>query len=142
MDWLKLPAWKVRDRGFEPRSGIQVSKKEIVSSLLTRKDSIVWVEVASSTSDHQGSSFESCVWRAVASHSSHHPQEFLLVRFSLYVHKSGPKPHSFHIVRGASHNYRARDRNNGDTSKHYEMLIRFECGVSVVDDGSHSKTNS
>ena len=23
MQWLKLPAWKVEDRGFEPRSGIQ-----------------------------------------------------------------------------------------------------------------------
>ena len=27
MQRLKLPAWKVGDRGFEPRSGIQVSKK-------------------------------------------------------------------------------------------------------------------
>ena len=25
LKWLKLPAWKVGDRGFEPRSGIQVS---------------------------------------------------------------------------------------------------------------------
>ena len=23
--WLKLPAWKVGDRGFEPHSGLQVS---------------------------------------------------------------------------------------------------------------------
>ena len=36
------PAWKVRDRGFEPRSSIQVSKKPNVSSLLTRKYPIVW----------------------------------------------------------------------------------------------------
>ena len=28
MQWLKLPAWKVGDRGFEPRSGIQVAKKQ------------------------------------------------------------------------------------------------------------------
>ena len=27
VQWLKLPVWKVGDRGFEPRSGIQVSKK-------------------------------------------------------------------------------------------------------------------
>ena len=34
------------------------------------------------------------VWRAV---SSHHPQEDLLAQFSLHVHKSGLKPHSFHF---------------------------------------------
>ena len=39
---LMLPAWKVGDRGFDPRSGIQVSKKQNVSSLLTRKDYILW----------------------------------------------------------------------------------------------------
>ena len=33
--WLKLLAWKVGDRGFEPRPCIQVSKKQNVSSLLT-----------------------------------------------------------------------------------------------------------
>ena len=26
VQWSKLPAWKVRDRGLEPRSGIQVLK--------------------------------------------------------------------------------------------------------------------
>ena len=36
MQWLKLSAWKVGDRGFERRSGIQVSKKQNVSSPLTR----------------------------------------------------------------------------------------------------------
>ena len=40
--------------------------------------------------------FESCGWRAVSLHSSHHPQEVLLAQFSLYVHKGGLKPiHSF-----------------------------------------------
>ena len=29
MKWLELPAWKVGDRGFVPRSGIQVSKKDM-----------------------------------------------------------------------------------------------------------------
>ena len=28
VQWLKLPAWKVGDRGFEPRSGLQVSKEQ------------------------------------------------------------------------------------------------------------------
>ena len=51
-------------------------------------------EVACSASDLQGLNFESCVWRAV---SSHHPQEVLLAQFSLYVHKSGLKPDSFHF---------------------------------------------
>ena len=37
-------------------------------------------------SDHQGLNFESCVWRAASSRSSHHPQEVLLAQFSLYVH--------------------------------------------------------
>ena len=41
------------------------------------------------------SNFESCVWRTV---SSHHPQEVLLAQFSLYVHKGGLKPDSFHFI--------------------------------------------
>ena len=28
VQWLNLPAWKVRDLGFEPHSGLQVSKKQ------------------------------------------------------------------------------------------------------------------
>ena len=31
-------------------------------------------------------------------HSSHHPQEVLLAQFSLYVHKSGLEPDSFHFI--------------------------------------------
>ena len=38
-------------------------------------------EVAS-WADRQGSNFESCVWRAVSSHSSHHPQEVLLTQLN------------------------------------------------------------
>ena len=55
-------------------------------------------EVAVSASDRQGLNFEACVWRAVPSHSSHHPQAVLLAQFSLYVHKSGLKPNSFHFI--------------------------------------------
>ena len=55
-------------------------------------------EVACTASDRQGSNFESCVWRTVSSQSSHHPQEVLLAQFSLYVHKGGLKPDSFHLV--------------------------------------------
>ena len=54
-------------------------------------------EVACSAEDRQGSNFESCVWRTVSSQSSHHPQEVLLAQFSLYVHRGGLKPDSFHF---------------------------------------------
>ena len=36
-------------------------------------------EVASSSSDRHGLNVESCVWRAVTSFSSHHPQEVIPV---------------------------------------------------------------
>ena len=64
-------------------------KLNIVGSLRDR-------EVACSASDRQGSTFESCVWRAM---SSHDPQEVLLAQFNLYVHKSGLKPDPFHLPR-------------------------------------------
>ena len=48
-------------------------------------------------SHRQGSNLESCVWMAVSSHSSHHPQEVIMAQLSLglYVCKCGLKPHSF-----------------------------------------------
>ena len=72
---------------FLPHPRVKLS---IVGSLRDR-------EVACSASDRQGSNFESCVWRTVSSHSSHHPQEVLLAQFILYVHKGGLKPDSFHF---------------------------------------------
>ena len=66
-------------------------KVSIVGSLRDR-------EVACSASDRHGSNFESCVWRTMSSQSSHHPQEVLLAQFSLYVHKGGLKPDSFHFI--------------------------------------------
>ena len=79
-------AWTDGYRGLVPQSGLQVLKKTY-SSRPTRH--IVWKlrdrEVACSASD------------AVSSHSSHHSQAVLLAKFSLYVHRSGPKPHSFHF---------------------------------------------
>ena len=65
-------------------------KLSIVGSLRDREE-------ACSASDRQGSNFESCVRRTVSSHSSHHTQEVLLAQFSLYVHKGGLKPDSFHF---------------------------------------------
>ena len=73
---------------FLPHPRVKVST---VGSLRDR-------EVACSASDRQGSNFESCVWRTVSSQSSHHPQEVLLAQFSLYVHKGGLKPDSFHLL--------------------------------------------
>ena len=87
---LKLPAWEVGDRGFEPHAGLHSKRFNIVGSLRDR-------EVAFSTSDLQGSNFEFFVWRAVLSNSSHHPQEVLLTQFSIHVHICGLKPHSFHF---------------------------------------------
>ena len=72
---------------FLPHPRVKVS---IVGSLRDR-------EVACSASDRQGSNLESCVCRTVSSQSSHHPQEVLLAQFSLYVHKGGLKPDSFHL---------------------------------------------
>ena len=73
---------------FLPHPRVKVS---IVGSLRDR-------EVACSASDRQSSNFESCVCRTVSSQSSHHPQEVLLAQFSLYVHKGGLKPDSFHFL--------------------------------------------
>ena len=72
---------------FLPHPRVKVS---IVESLRDR-------EVACSASDRQGFNFESCVWRTVSSQSSLHHQEVLLAQFSLYVHKGGLKPDSFHL---------------------------------------------
>ena len=73
---------------FLPHPRVKLS---IVGSFRGRK-------VACSASDRHGSIFRSCVWRTVSSHSSHHPQEFLMAQFSLYVHKGCPKPDSFHFI--------------------------------------------
>ena len=62
-------------------------------------------EVACSASDHQDWYFESCVWRVVLSHSSNHPQKVLLAQFSLYVHKGGLKPNSFHFICATINHY-------------------------------------
>ena len=73
---------------FLPHPRVKVS---IVGNLRDR-------EVACSASDRQGSNFESCVWRTVSSHSSHHPQGVFLAQFSPYVHKGGLKPDLFHFI--------------------------------------------
>ena len=103
---------------FLPHPRVKVS---IVGSLRDR-------EVACSASDRQGSNFESCVWRTVSAQSSHHPQEVLLAQFSLYVHKGGLKPDSFHFIFVSHELYRNKP------SCHYciwqPQHIRFMCEVA------------
>ena len=98
---VSTAAFHARVRGSVPGlGGLKVTKMflphprvklSIVGGLRDR-------EVACSALDRQGSNFESCVWRTVSSHSSHHPQEVLLAQFSLYVHKGGLKADSFHFI--------------------------------------------
>ena len=87
---VSTAAFHARVRSSIPGLGGLKETVSIVGSLRDR-------EVACSASDRQGTNFESCVWRTVSSQSSHHPQEVLLAQFSLYVHKGGLKPNSFHF---------------------------------------------
>ena len=118
---------------FLPHPRVKVS---IVGSLRDR-------EVACSASDRQGSNFESCVWRTVSSQSSHHPQEVLLAQFSLYVHKGGLKPDSFHFLRRASLCRAAKFSKRGPTMSSaarenpvFEMLIMREGQFFTTRDSS------
>ena len=98
---VSTAAFHARARGsFPGLGGLKETKMFLPQPLvkLSIMGSLRDREVACSTSDRQGSNFESCVRRAVSSHSSHHPQEVLLAQFSLYVHKSGLNPDSFHFV--------------------------------------------
>ena len=98
---VSTAAFHARVRGSVPGLG---SLKETIMFLhhpllkLSIVGSLRDQEVACSASDLQGFNFESCVWRAVSSHSSHHPQEVLLAQFSLYVHTIGPRPDSFNFI--------------------------------------------
>ena len=98
---VSTAAFHARVRGSVPGLG-GLKETKNVSSRSTCEISIVGSlrdrEVACSASDPQGSYFESCVWRTVSSQSSHHPQEVLLAQFSLYGHKGGLKPDSFHFI--------------------------------------------
>ena len=99
---VSTAAFHARVRDSVPGLGV-VSKKQKMF-LPHPRVSVFFVgsfcdrEVACSASDRQGSNVESCVWRTVLSQSSHRPQEVLLAQFSLYVHKGGLKPDSFHFI--------------------------------------------
>ena len=102
---------------FLPHPRVKVS---IVGSLRDR-------EVACSASDRQGSNFESCVWRTVSSQSSHHPQEVLLAQFSLYVHKGGLKPDSFHTTLLI-----CKSRRNSPSKNHLRQRSRYHFGTAFI----------
>ena len=109
---------------FLPHPRVKVS---IVGSLRDR-------EVACSASDRQGSNFESCVWRTVSSQSSHHPQEVLLAQFSLYVHKGGLKPDSFHFI-----SFRSTWFLSEMVSMRHNLLLRCSHRWQVGDDNELSE---
>ena len=89
---VSTAAFHARVRGSVPGLGglkknkmflpLPLVKLNIVGSLCDQ-------EVALSASDRHGLNFESCVWRTLSSHSSHHP---------LSVHKGGLQPDSFHFL--------------------------------------------
>ena len=89
---VSTAAFHARVRGSVPGLGGFIETKMFLPHLRI-KLSIVGIlrdrEVACSASDRQGANFDSCVWRTVSSHSSHHPQEVLTAQFSLYVRKGG-----------------------------------------------------
>ena len=85
MKWLKPPARKVRHRGLEPRSGLQVSKKKMfVPRSLGGcgeppgpRGNVLGLRP-------QGwSNFELCVWTKVSSQLFRQPREVYLAHFSL-----------------------------------------------------------
>ena len=98
---------------FLPHPRVKVS---IAGSLRDR-------EVACSASDRQGLNVEFCVWRTVSSQSSHHPQEVLLAQFSLYVHKGGLKPDSFHFICMLAAFGRCRSMNTVNRCRIYKRPV-------------------
>ena len=111
---VSTAAFHARVRGSVPDlGGLKETKMFLPHPRI--KVSIVWSlrdrEVACSASDRQGSNFEFCVWRTVSSYSSHQPQEVLLAQFSLYVHKGGLKPDSFHLIFACGWNTKSRGKN-------------------------------
>ena len=92
---LKMPAWKVEDGGLEPRSGNKVLKKQNVSSLLTRKDLMLW---GASVTDRDIASSASLSNSVSGGRLTSFTSPLLLVRFSLYVQKGGLKPIHFILI--------------------------------------------
>ena len=119
---------------FLPHPRVKVS---IVGSLRDR-------EVACSASDRQGSNFESCVWRTVSSQSSHHPQEVLLAQFSLYVHKGGLKPDSFHFSQFRDR-WKSEIRTNNFSSPNASRVsyyVQQHCALHIIGPLNHNNDHN
>ena len=90
VQWLKLPAWKVKDRRFEPQN---------VSSQLTRKYSILWGASVTERWRARSRTASARILNPLSGGQCHLIHLTILrrflARFSLYVHKGGLKPHSF-----------------------------------------------
>ena len=97
VQWLKLPTWKVGDRGFKPRS----SKMFLPCSLVKNKycGEPLWPRSRELGLRPPGLEFQIlCLEGSVIAFISP-SQEVLLSQLSLFVHKGGLKPHSFHLMR-------------------------------------------
>ena len=70
VQWLKLPAWKVGDRGFDPTLALKFQRNKNVSSPLTRQDSILF---GASVTELQIKWLEGCVISFIAPYSGGSP---------------------------------------------------------------------
>ena len=104
MEWLKLSALKVGDRGFEPHSGLQFTKKQSVSSPRTRKNSIL---LGASVNERLRLPGRARTARARISNpiggQCHLIHLTILERLSwpslaYYVHRGGLKPYLFNFI--------------------------------------------
>ena len=131
---VSTAAFHARARGSVPSLGDLKETKMFLSHprvKLSIVESLRDREVACSASDRQGTNFESCVWRTVSSHLSHHPQDVLLAQFSLYVHKGGLKPDSFNFIYFSSLLFiTARPHK----MLHVELILSYS-GSTIYDDG-------
>ena len=88
MQWLKLSESRLLDPAlafkFQRHKMIHPCSFVMIMGIMGVLGNLLNREITNSASDRQGSNFESCVWRAVSSHSSHHPQDVPLAQFSLY----------------------------------------------------------
>ena len=82
-----------------------------------------------------GLEFRILCLRTVSS-QSHHPQEVLLVQFSLYVHRGGLKPDSFHFTSLSVHSWQYHDRRKpevGTMPYSYRMTwVLYRQGYFIV----------
>ena len=101
MQWLEVPAWKVyflenRKSRVRPPAGIQVSKKQIVTSSLTYKDLILWGASVTERPQTTRARISNPVSGGQC-HLIHHTILTLLAQFSIYVYTDGLNPRSMFI---------------------------------------------